>query len=97
PSTSFTTASGAHVFVLADGHGGVEAPRFFVTGATRVVRSILDSRAWDFADHDARAAFREEINTAFKILDASYASRKVEEYRRWMDAGSEGRRRPVDD
>ncbi|KNC99665.1 uncharacterized protein SPPG_05046 [Spizellomyces punctatus DAOM BR117] len=92
-----TTTSGAHVFVLADGHGGVEAPRFFVGGATRVVRSLLESRSWEFDKEEDRVAFRTEIHTAFQILDASYASRKVEEYRRWMDAGSDGKARPVDD
>lgn len=92
-----TTKSGGHIFVLADGHGGVEAPRFFVSGAAKVVQSLLDSREWDLGIDVERDILKREVSTAFQILDASYASRKVEEYRRWIDSGSDAAKRPTDD
>ncbi|KAJ3014035.1 hypothetical protein HKX48_005393 [Thoreauomyces humboldtii] len=86
--------NGTRLFVLADGHGGVEAPRFFVAGATRAVMALLESRDWDFGVVEQQQAFREQVHTAFQILDASYSSKKVEEYRKWIDGGKD---KPVDD
>ncbi|KAI8820696.1 phosphatase 2C-like domain-containing protein, partial [Fimicolochytrium jonesii] len=79
-------ADGSQLFVLADGHGGVEAPRFFVAGAVESVGAIWNERSWDLEDMDQRGEFRAQVHQAFKVLDATYASQKVEEYRRWMDA-----------
>ncbi|KAJ3160613.1 hypothetical protein HDU86_000371 [Geranomyces michiganensis] len=101
-----STLDGTRLFVLADGHGGVEAPRFFVSGATLAVSSLLQARDWDFAELEHQDAFRKQVHTAFQILDASYSSKKVEEYRKWIDAGggvegataaAVGEKKPVDD
>ncbi|KAJ3172628.1 hypothetical protein HDU88_005958 [Geranomyces variabilis] len=101
-----STRDGTRLFVLADGHGGVEAPRFFVAGATRAVISLLEARDWNFAELEQQDAFRKQVHTAFQILDASYSSKKVEQYRKWIDAGggvegataaAVGEKKPVDD
>ncbi|KAI9014995.1 phosphatase 2C-like domain-containing protein [Gaertneriomyces semiglobifer] len=94
--TSETTLCGAKIFILADGHGGAEAPKFFVANATRVIRSLLESRPWDFGNERDQNDFKKEVRTAFQILDASYGSRKVEEFRRWNDGAQKGIK-PVDD
>ncbi|KAI9097015.1 phosphatase 2C-like domain-containing protein [Phlyctochytrium arcticum] len=96
-SNRFVLPSGMHVFILADGHGGVEAPRFFVKRISSEIRTILESRDWDFSDSQQQSDFRAAIHTIFRILDAAYASRKVEEYRKWMDSGSDAADRPDDD
>ncbi|KAI8913889.1 phosphatase 2C-like domain-containing protein [Powellomyces hirtus] len=101
-----STRDGTRLFVLADGHGGVEAPRFFVNGAMRAVTSLLESQQWDFGVQEHQNLFRAQVHTAFQILDASYSSKKVEEYRKWIDAGGGvegataavvGEKKPVDD
>ncbi|KAJ3050772.1 hypothetical protein HK097_008232, partial [Rhizophlyctis rosea] len=95
PSTPPTLPS--HIFILADGHGGISAGRFFVSAAEKEVSTLLLSRTWDFSSDPDRRQFTSELSQSFQVMDAQYASRKVEEYRRWIDGGSKGGDKPVDD
>ncbi|KAJ3061074.1 hypothetical protein HK102_009260, partial [Quaeritorhiza haematococci] len=91
------TASGALVFILADGHGGEAAAHFFVGRAKDSVPRVVDSRCWDFSSAADQSAFETEISALFKVLDAEYCALKVAEYRKWVDNGSPSGCRPVDD
>ncbi|KAI8802853.1 hypothetical protein BJ742DRAFT_831680 [Cladochytrium replicatum] len=92
-----TCANGARVFVIADGHGGAEASRFFVVRSQQQVRELMDSREWDFSREEDREDFRAEIGRVCQMMDAEYCANKVAEYARWLDAGKPVGSRPADD
>ncbi|KAJ3219683.1 Protein phosphatase 1D [Dinochytrium kinnereticum] len=85
------------LFVLADGHGGVSAARFFVPRVRDSLLELMTSRPWDFGISADRNLFTQESGTLFKILDTEYCAMQVAAYRRWVDAGSIHGCRPADD
>ncbi|KAJ3118074.1 Protein phosphatase 1D [Phlyctochytrium bullatum] len=85
------------IFVLADGHGGVQAARFFVPRLRDSLMELMTSRSWDFAHDEDRESFTQETATLFKFLDTEYCAIQVAAYRRWVDAGSVHGARPADD
>ncbi|KAJ3033761.1 hypothetical protein HDV00_005836 [Rhizophlyctis rosea] len=97
PSSPPHAQTPSHIFILADGHGGISAARFFVSACEKELTHLLMSRPWDFSSDPDRRGFTTELSQAFQVMDAQYASRKVEEYRRWVDGGSRGGDKPVDD
>ena len=96
-SESQVTSKGAKVFVLADGHGGPDAAKFFVPRIARDVLELLESREWDLAELQHRSDISMGIMTIFRIADAEYAATKVAQYQRWMEAGGISSERPTDD
>ncbi|KAH6593954.1 hypothetical protein BASA50_007009 [Batrachochytrium salamandrivorans] len=94
---SFMAASGAKVFIIADGHGGAQAPRFFASRLAHDLLQLLDGRHWDLAILEHRSALSSDISSIFKLLDVEYASMKVAEYRSWLDLGMQPQTKPSDD
>ncbi|KAJ3093686.1 hypothetical protein HK100_006488, partial [Physocladia obscura] len=92
PSTEST-----RLFILADGHGGILASKFFVPRTKTVLGEILESREWDFGIAMDRSLFEQKACEAFKIIDAEYCAIQVARYRTWVDAGSVPAERPDDD
>eukprot|EP01134_Creolimax_fragrantissima_P001202 CFRG1202T1 len=76
------------VAALADGHGGSQAAKFFVTETIRRVeqvleRGIVDGCKWDFSHPIHQRRFNLIIKSIYKALDDEYLDRKVEAFRRW--------------
>ncbi|KAK5669717.1 hypothetical protein QVD99_004104 [Batrachochytrium dendrobatidis] len=94
---SLMASNGAKVFIIADGHGGAAAPRFFASRLAHDLLLLLDSREWDLSELDHRSSLSSDICAIFKLLDVEYASMKVAEYRAWMDAGMMPHNKPLDD
>ncbi|KAJ3099365.1 Protein phosphatase 1D [Phlyctochytrium planicorne] len=92
-----TLSGTTRLFLLADGHGGVSAARFFVPRVRDTLLELMTSRLWDFSVEKDRLDFTEEAGTLFKILDTEYCAIQVAAYRRWVDAGSVHGSRPADD
>jgi len=89
--------NGSRIFVLADGHGGVNAPRFFVPAVRQGMASLLSSRSWDLTSPVDQAEFETAATELFKLLDAEYCATQVELYQAWLAMGSPAGARPVDD
>ncbi|KAJ3125967.1 hypothetical protein HK100_010508 [Physocladia obscura] len=85
------------LFILADGHGGILASKFFVPRTKTVLGEILESRDWDFGVAMDRSLFEQKACEAFKIIDAEYCAIQVARYRTWVDSGSIPAERPDDD
>ncbi|KAI8924859.1 phosphatase 2C-like domain-containing protein [Entophlyctis helioformis] len=96
-SHSAMAKNGAKVFIVADGHGGHEAPHFFVGRVASNLLALLDARYWDLSLLEHRTALSAEVTSIFGILDAEYAAIKVAQYRAWVDAGAAQSKRPCDD
>ena len=86
------------VFVLTDGHGGCEAPKFFVPKMRDATFEVMDSRTWNFDDEDQREAFEGLVSEVFEVLDKEYCDIKIAQYKVWMEQHASAHdKRPVDD
>ncbi|KAI8620936.1 hypothetical protein BC830DRAFT_377714 [Chytriomyces sp. MP71] len=91
------TTEGSRLFILADGHGGILASKFFVPRTKAVLSDLLLSQLWDFSLEQHRADFETRAADAFRVIDAEYCATQVARYRTWVDNGSVPSDRPDDD
>ncbi|KAJ3025845.1 UNVERIFIED_CONTAM: hypothetical protein HDU68_006596, partial [Siphonaria sp. JEL0065] len=87
----------SRLFILADGHGGILASKFFVPRTKAVLTDLLQSQSWDFAVPQDRLEFETKACEAFRVIDAEYCAIQVSRYRTWVDSGSNPQERPDDD
>ncbi|KAI9209340.1 phosphatase 2C-like domain-containing protein [Polychytrium aggregatum] len=88
------------LFILADGHGGVDAARFFVSRARELVTQLLQSQPWNFELASDRTYFESCVGTIFQSMDTEFCKTKIEEYRKWIELYSPElpkETRPIDD
>ena len=88
---------GDQVFLMADGHAGHEAPYFFISGLSRQILSLLNSKKYDFGDEGTQQELRSQLEELFLDLDDEYTEIKIREYQAWVKSGSNPRSRPIDD
>ncbi|KAI8831359.1 hypothetical protein BJ741DRAFT_617428 [Chytriomyces cf. hyalinus JEL632] len=91
------TTESSRLFILADGHGGILASKFFVPRTKSVLTDILQSQKWDFSQDQHRNDFEAAAVDAFRVIDAEYCATQVARYRTWVDNGSVPSDRPDDD
>ncbi|KAJ1546297.1 hypothetical protein HK405_007226 [Cladochytrium tenue] len=96
-SSSTFSSTGAKVFVLADGHGGVNAARFFVPRVRAEITRLVRSRDWDFSRSDDQDVFESEATRVCMSLDAEYCTMQLAVHKKWVAAGSAPEERPADD
>ncbi|KAJ3012087.1 UNVERIFIED_CONTAM: hypothetical protein HDU68_001386, partial [Siphonaria sp. JEL0065] len=87
----------SRLFILADGHGGILASKFFVPRTKAVLTDLLKSQSWDFSVPQDRLEFETKACEAFRVIDAEYCAIQVSRYRTWVDGGSNPQDRPDDD
>ncbi|KAI9012400.1 phosphatase 2C-like domain-containing protein [Hyaloraphidium curvatum] len=88
------------LLVLADGHGGVGAPTFFVGRLRELVVPVLTGRDWDFDEVADRNEFSNLVRGLYASMDDEYVNLKKLEYLAWREAGAtdaNGAKKPVDD
>ncbi|KAJ3387608.1 hypothetical protein HDU80_000142 [Chytriomyces hyalinus] len=91
------TTESSRLFILADGHGGILASKFFVPRTKAVLSDLLQSQKWDFSHEQHRNDFEAAAVDAFRVIDAEYCATQVARYRTWVDSGSVPSDRPDDD
>ncbi|KAI8827366.1 hypothetical protein BJ741DRAFT_630431 [Chytriomyces cf. hyalinus JEL632] len=91
------TTESSRLFILADGHGGILASKFFVPRTKAVLSDLLQSQKWDFSQEQHRNDFEAAAVDAFRVIDAEYCATQVARYRTWVDSGSVPSDRPDDD
>ncbi|KAJ3378089.1 hypothetical protein HDU84_007960, partial [Entophlyctis sp. JEL0112] len=91
------TTESSRLFILADGHGGILASKFFVPRAKAALAELIQSRTWDFSRQDDREEFESKVVESFRTIDAEYCAIQVDRYRTWIDEGSIASERPEDD
>lgn len=104
-SLGSSNGSKMFLFVLADGHGGLKAAKFFVSKAQQAITLLVESRKWDLSVQRERSIFEKEITKVFTSLDAMFVAQKIEEYKAWneqqkgnMDGSPrDTNQKPVDD
>jgi len=94
-SESSETASGARLFILADGHGGHKAPIYMIKEMKDRMMQLLDSQSWDFGKQQHQ--FRLCVERIFQEIDQAYCDKKKNEYRYWVRNGRKQDLKPEDD
>ncbi|TPX46856.1 hypothetical protein SeLEV6574_g02989 [Synchytrium endobioticum] len=84
-------------WILADGHGGEAAARFFVARSVELVKALIREGEWNFDLVGSRERFRISIENMYQSMDIEFCDSKVAEYSAWRRAGSDMRLRPIDD
>jgi serine/threonine protein phosphatase PrpC len=97
PKSEYVSIHGDSIFILADGHSGHEAAMFFISQLSKKLLNLLNSRKYDFSSLLDQQTLSGQITEIFVELDNHYTSRKIEEYKRWVGAGSRPTEKPVDD
>ncbi|KAJ3218149.1 hypothetical protein HDU67_006553 [Dinochytrium kinnereticum] len=82
-TSSVDISQTTRIMVLADGHGGVGAARFFVPRIRSAMQDLMQSKEWDFHLPLDQQEFRQKSRDIFLDLDAEYVAEKVASYRRW--------------
>ncbi|KAI9340774.1 hypothetical protein DFJ73DRAFT_549943 [Zopfochytrium polystomum] len=95
--SQYSTTAVPRVFVLADGHGGIRAARFFVPRARDLVYKLIASKRWDLNSESDRWDWVTKIEPLFAEIDAEYIALQVEAYRKWKEEGAVHAQRPLDD
>lgn len=86
------------VFVLADGHGGSEAPHFLVPRMRNAIVEVMCSKDWSFENEDEREAFEGLVINVFEVLDKEYCQNRIKLFKEWIDVYSKDpNKRPCDD
>ncbi|KAJ1553673.1 hypothetical protein HK405_007255 [Cladochytrium tenue] len=85
------------VFVLADGHGGVRAAKFFVPRIRDLMHELIVSRPWDLDLESDRLLWVERVEALFVTADAEYVALQTEAYKKWKETGAVHSQRPPDD
>jgi len=84
-----------HLLLLADGHGGINAPTHFVNSLRSLTIQLLNSKDWSWhLEHD-RIQFAQEITNTFQQLDLDWCKAKVNEFQHWQADPSLNK--PIDD
>ncbi|KAJ3104450.1 hypothetical protein HDU97_009235 [Phlyctochytrium planicorne] len=73
------------IIVLADGHGGVGAARFFVPRIRVAMHDLMRSRDWNFSIPSHQEEFRTKSHEIFRTVDSEYVADKMASYRRWRN------------
>jgi len=74
------------ILILADGHGGVGAPTFFLNRLRELVKPVLTSREWDFDKVEDRNEFSNTVRSLYSSMDDEYVNSKKLEYLAWREA-----------
>lgn len=82
------------IMILADGHGGVGAPTFFVNRLKELIKPVLSEREWNFDEVDDRNEFSNLVRGIYADMDDEYVTAKKLEYLAWREA-QEGHSPPL--
>lgn len=76
-----STNSKMFLFVMADGHGGSDAAKFFVNKTQEAITLLVESRRWDLSFHRDREIFEREVVNIFNTLDDNFVKMKIDSFK----------------
>ncbi|ORX84581.1 protein serine/threonine phosphatase 2C [Anaeromyces robustus] len=84
------------MYILADGHGGHEAPQIFLARACAACFKVMEDKDWNLSNPEQEVELRNIITDTFISLDKQFCDEKVKEYEEYNRNGRQGKK-PVDD
>jgi len=84
------------MYILADGHGGHEAPQIFLARACAACFKVMEGKDWDLSVPEQQEEIKKTIIYTFISLDQQFCEEKEKEYEEYNKNGRQGKK-PVDD
>ncbi|KAG4102665.1 protein serine/threonine phosphatase 2C [Neocallimastix lanati (nom. inval.)] len=86
----------AYIWLLADGHGGHEAPQFFIKEMRMAIEDVVDFHDWNWEKREECQLFERFIKDKYKEVDKKFCDMRTEEFKAWKASGYRGEK-PLDD
>lgn len=83
-----------HIYILADGHGGHEAPKIFMARSCAACFKVMEDKDWNLSNEEQRNKLKEELTDTIIKLDKQFCDEKIEQYKEYNKNGGT---KPVDD
>jgi len=84
------------MYILADGHGGHEAPQIFIARACAACFKVMEDKDWNMSKEDQKERLKKVLTDTYISLDKQFCEEKVQEYEEYNRNGRRGIK-PVDD
>jgi len=85
-----------YIWLLADGHGGHEAPQFFIKEMRTAMEEVVDYHDWNWDKKEEIQLFERLIKDKYKEVDKKFCDMKTEQFKEWKAGGFKGEK-PLDD
>jgi len=85
-----------YIWLLADGHGGHEAPQYFIKEMREAMKEVVDYHDWNWEKKEECQLFEHLIKDKYKEVDKKFCDMKTEQYKAWKAGGCKGDK-PLDD
>jgi len=85
-----------YVWLLADGHGGHEAPQFFIKEMRMAMEDVVDFHDWNWDKKEEIQLFERFVKDKYKEVDKKFCEMKTEQFKKWKAGGFKGDK-PLDD
>jgi serine/threonine protein phosphatase PrpC len=97
PKSKYVSIHGDQMYLLSDGHGGTEAPVYFIEHLSQRIMELLNEMKYDFSNVMHQQIISRAISAIFSQVDQQYTTKKISEYKEWVAKGSKPMAKPVDD
>jgi len=84
------------MYIMADGHGGHEAPQIFLARACAACFKLIEEKDWNLSIEEQQGRLKKLLVDTYISLDKQFCEEKVQEYEEYNRNGREGKK-PVDD
>jgi len=84
------------MYILADGHGGHQAPQIFLARSCAACFKVMENKDWDLSKPEHQEELRKLLTDTYISLDKQFCDEKVKEYEEYNKNGRQGQK-PVDD
>jgi len=85
-----------YIWLLADGHGGHEAPQYFIKEMRLAMEDVVDFHDWNWEKKEECQLFERFVKDKYKEVDKKFCDMKTEQFRAWKASGFKGEK-PLDD
>lgn len=85
-----------YIWLLADGHGGHEAPQYFIKEMKKGMETVIDFHDWNWDKKEECQLFEKFIKDKYKEVDRNFCEMKTNQYIEWKKNNCEGPK-PLDD
>jgi len=84
------------MYILADGHGGHQAPQIFLARSCAACFKVMENKDWDLSKPEHQEELRKLLTDTYISLDKQFCDEKIKEYEEYNKNGRQGQK-PVDD
>lgn len=79
-----SSTNGSRVYILADGHGGADAAKYFVETISAAVLGLMDSKSWNLKLENDRTELIQDLTDIFIQADNDYTLLKYDQFSEWF-------------